>query len=153
METRKELLQRFGFILVYGRVPDLALVDAQDHDAAARLSWKLNPGWGGSHIARAPMRTAKQKSVSLHRFVAERAYGPCPSDKHTCEIFNGDPLDCRRANLQWVLKKETAYQKAKASNAKPAVREYPYRVALSNGTTWLIDKAPDGTIVRTQVFD
>ena len=48
----------------------------------------------------------KRKNATVHRLVAEAFLGPAPSPKHEVNHKNGDRVDNRVENLEWVTRSE-----------------------------------------------
>lgn len=99
-----ELQDAFSFIPIFTKpYPCTALVEARDH-VAIKYRWighRRRDKW-------AARRFDGQRWVTLHRWIAERAYGAPPPD-HVCQAINGDYLDCRRSNLRWAPKIEVRF--------------------------------------------
>lgn len=112
--------------------PLVAIVDAADQ-LATQYNW-----YGSRAISRlyARRNIGDGKVITLHRWVAERAFGPCPGEDYVCDVINQDPLDCRRANLRWCHKDETTW--------KTVLR--PERDAKRRNS--LVLKMNDGRVIR-----
>lgn len=83
-----------------------AVVDAADFNRVAAFNWKAKPNASGKRVYAARsmnLPDGRCVLIRLHRFILDIAPGE-PVDVH---FINGDPLDCRRANLRVSSRSET----------------------------------------------
>lgn len=138
--NRQELLRAYGLIPVGKHT--VAIVDAVDAKDALRFEWRLKKS---KFRPVAFHRNVNGKVYYMHHAVCTEAHGPRPSPEHVCEALNGDTLDCRRENLQWVLKADTGYRRAKRLGDEAALALYARR-AEERASQW-----PEITQAHTNV--
>lgn len=110
--SRRDVLKDYGFIPMRNWLACVVMVDARDYGWLAPLKWYRHTSGGGPwYVARAVAPNGVR--VLMHRLIASRHFGPCPSPQHVCEHLNGDTLDNRACNLKWSLRMQTTYQVAK----------------------------------------
>lgn len=97
----------------------VAIVDDEDFAAVSAFKWHAAAHGNGIFSAR---RTASGKTVYLHRFLM----GEIPSG-FVVDHINGNPLDCRRANLRIATFRENAMNRRKRSDAKSAFKGVKWR--------------------------
>lgn len=98
------------FITALGPHPVMGLIDKRDWPWASKIRWSSRE-WPNGISVMAVRDGGKWRY--LHREVATRAFGPCPGKGYVCEHINGDQQDNRRVNLQWVLRSQTTYARAR----------------------------------------
>lgn len=80
------------------------LIDAQDYRGLDTWSWFALPSHGEFYAARTVKdrreENPKNRTIRMHRSVAETHVGPCPPGME-CRHINGDSLDNRSENLKW----------------------------------------------------
>lgn len=87
----------------------VALVSPEDYDAIiARGLWFRIPSGYAVKTFKRPGDKSGSGSIYMHRFVAERAFGPPPGYDYVCDHLNGNRLDNRRSNLRWATKSENS---------------------------------------------
>lgn len=80
-----------------------ALVDADDYPALARSRWRLHTG--GHSRGRTVYARCSRTDVYLHAMIMPSSTRPTPRHR-IIDHRNGDGLDCRRSNLEWVTVRE-----------------------------------------------
>jgi hypothetical protein len=111
-----------------------AIVGAEDAGLAEGGYW-----WSG--------RYAKNANGYLHRHVAERTWGPLPAGMFVDHI-DGDPLNCRRANLRLVTPSQNA------ANAKARGGASKHRgVHQGNSGRWVAQISKGAVRLTLGTFD
>ena len=75
------------------------------HPGLILKSWPMYKGYLQVELREKPRR----KRAAVHRLVLEAFIGPCPEGKEANHI-NGDKLDNRPENLEWVTSSENTKQ-------------------------------------------
>lgn len=78
----------------------------------------------------------KVRDCSVHQAVCEAFHGPRPTPAHEVNHINGERLDNRPENLEWVTRKENSQHK-KLLGTDPS-RERNPRAKLTEGTVAII---------------
>lgn len=108
--SRKEILACLSIIPV-GRT--FAIVDKKDASIARRHKWTLHVRGNDTYAAK--VLGPDGKLIWLHHLIAEAEHGPKPPGNYVCDAENGDALDCRRENVSWAVRGETAFYRRKAA--------------------------------------
>lgn len=119
-----ELQANAGVKIITVRVPcstetKLALVDEQDHNRFRRFKWSLHQG----RAARSAWLPNSGKRVKL--FLDREILDLRPGDPQVPRHLNGNPLDCRRVNLEAVSRSLRAlFNKKRATNHDDSVEDH-----------------------------
>ncbi len=113
---------------------EVASIDMSDVHLVNEYRW--NRGGTGNRYAVAYARTGRGKpKIYLHRLIM----GAC--DGEIVDHINGDPLDCRRANLRIVTRSQNAANRSETKNQSgyrgafyfPSKRKYQARITCEGG--------------------
>jgi hypothetical protein len=86
----------------------IILVDDEDYERVAQLSWRIMTDWRGYRRV-----VSGRKAIPLGRFIL----GLHPDDKRIADHENGNTLDNRRTNLRAVSRGENNLNSSRSRNA------------------------------------